>query len=266
MNVGAGIHATALVDPSAELGEGITIGPYTIVEANVRIGAGTTIESQVVIKERTIIGEHCHLFVGAVLGHRPQDARYCGEGNRVVIGDHNIIREYVTIHRATMPNAETSLGDNNMIMAYVHIGHDCRVGNHVYIASYAGISGHVTLEDLVNVGGMAGIHQFVHVGKMAMVGGMTKVNRDVPPFMTADGRPMKIVGLNTVGLRRGGLNADEREALKQCYKLMYRSPLNTTQALERIEKEVTKCAPVEYLIEFLRRIPEGRSGRQDQGR
>jgi UDP-N-acetylglucosamine acyltransferase len=264
--VGANIHPTALVDASAQLGDGVAVGPHTIIEAHARIGAGTIIESQVVIKERTIIGEQCHLFVGAVLGHLPQDARYRGEGNRVVIGNHNVIREYTTIHRATMPNADTSLGDHNMIMAYVHIGHDCQIGNHVYIASYAGISGHVTLEDLVNVGGMAGFHQFVHVGKMAMVGGMTKVNRDIPPFMMADGHPMEIVGLNTIGLRRGGVTAAEREALKQCYKLMYRAPLNTTQALERIEQEVTKCAPVEYLIEFLRRIPEGRSGRQDQGR
>lgn len=264
--MGTSIHPTALVEASAELGAEVTVGPYSIVEAHARIGAGTVIESQVVIKERTVIGEQCHVFVGAVLGHLPQDARYRGEGNRVVIGNHNVIREYATIHRATMPNADTIIGDHNMIMAYVHIGHDCLIGNYVYIASYAGISGHVTLEDLVNVGGMAGFHQFVHVGRMAMIGGLTKVNRDVPPFMMADGHPMEIGGLNTIGLRRGGLTADEREALKQCHKLLYRSRLNTTQALERIEQEVPKCPPVEYLMEFLRRIPEGRSGRQDQGR
>lgn len=263
---GVRIHPTALVDASAELGDGVNVGPFCIVEADTRLGAGTSLESHVVVKSGTRIGEHCRIFVGAVLGHEPQDARFPGEGNHVIIGNHNILREYVTVHRATVAGNDTIIGDHNMLMAYVHIGHDCRLGSHIYIASYSGISGHVTLEDYVNIGGMAGFHQFVHVGRRAMIGGLTKVNTDVPPFMMADGHPMKMIGLNSVGLRRSHMPAAERAALKDCYRLLYRSGLNTAQALERISDEVPRLPAVEELVGFVRRIYEGRAGRQDQGR
>ncbi len=260
------IHPTAFVDPAAELGDGVVVGPYCLIEADTQIGAGTILESHVVIKPGTRIGRECRIFVGAVLGHQPQDARFDGDGNHVILGDHNVIREYVTIHRATIPGADTVLGDHNMLMAYVHVGHDVRIGSHVYIASYSGVSGHVTLEDHVNIGGMAGFHQFVRVGRRAMIGGMTKVNRDVPPFVMADGHPMELTGLNSVGLRRSGMPAAERSALKDCFRLLYRSDLNTAQALERIADEVPPAPAVEELVGFVRRIYEGKSGRQDQGR
>ncbi len=260
----SGIHATALVDPSAQIAAGVTIGPFCIVEANTSIGEGTSLESHVVIKRGTSIGKNCRIWPHVVLGHEPQDMKYKGEESYLKIGDNNILREMVTIHRATGAGEATVLGNNNLLMAYVHIGHNCSIGSNTMISNSTGISGHVTIEDKSIIGGFVGIHQFVHIGKMAMVGGLSKVVQDVPPFCIADGRPAKIHGLNIRGLRRNGVESEQRNQVGTAFKLLYRSGLNTSQALERVHAEVPASPTLEYLTDFLERVREGRLGRQDE--
>jgi UDP-N-acetylglucosamine acyltransferase len=170
----------------------------------------------------------------------------------------------VTIHRATGEGAQTTIGNNNLLMAYVHIGHNCIVGNNTMISNSTGLSGHVTIEDKVVIGGFVGIHQFVHVGKMGMIGGLSKVVQDVPPFCTCDGRPAKVHGLNTRGLRRNGVPSEVRNQVSTAFKLLYRSGLNTSQALERIHAEIPRSETLDYFIDFVERVREGRLGRQDE--
>lgn len=257
------IHSTAIIDPTAEVGTKVEIGAYTVIGPNCVIGDGTVIGPHVVLEQYTILGKACQVRAGAVLGGPPQDHKFKGERSYVRIGDNNLIREFVTMHRATGEDEATAVGDNNLIMAYVHIGHNCQVGSHTMISSYAGLSGHITVEDGVVMGGMVGVHQFVRVGKLAMLGGYSKVVQDVPPFMLADGRPADVLDLNVRGLRRAGINAPSRAALKHAYKLLYRSNLNMTQALAAIEEEVEPNDELSYLVEFLKRINGGNAGRQD---
>ncbi len=228
------------------------------------LGENTTLESHTIIKANTQIGSNCRVFPHCVIGHEPQDAKYKGEKTRVVIGDNNIFREMVTIHRATGEGEATVVGNNNMFMAYVHLGHNCVVGDHNLLSNSTGISGHVTIEDRCVIGGFVGIHQFVHIGKMAIVGGLSKVVQDVPPFCMADGRPARIRGLNTRGLRRNGISSEERNQLSVVFKLLHRSELNTSQAMERIRAEVPTSESLEYLTSFIDRVRGGRLGRQDE--
>ena len=258
------IHPTSIVDPKAELGEGVEIGPFCIIEAGTRIGAGSTLESNVTIKRGTTLGTNCRLMPHIILGGEPQDMKFKGEESFVQIGNNNILREMVTIHRATGEGESTLIGDDNLLMAYVHFGHNCVVGNGNMISNSTGVSGHVTIEDKCVIGGFVGIHQFVHIGKMAIVGGLSKVVQDVPPFCMADGRPSKIHGLNVRGLRRNGVEQEQRNQIGKAFKLLYRSELNTTQALERIREEVPNSDTLEYLISFIERVREGRLGRQDE--
>ena len=258
------IHATAIVDSKAEIGAGVEIGPFCIVEAGTQIGAGSTLESNVIIKRGTSLGTNCRLMPHVILGGEPQDLKFKGEESFVKIGNNNILREMVTIHRATGEGQATILGDDNLLMAYVHFGHNCLVGNGNMISNSTGVSGHVTIEDKCVVGGFVGIHQFVHIGKMAIVGGLSKVVQDVPPFCMADGRPTKIHGLNVRGLRRNGVDQEQRNQISKAFKLLYRSELNTSQALERIREEVPDSETLDYLISFIVRVREGRLGRQDE--
>lgn len=262
--VRSNIHPLALVDPSAQVDASATVGPFCIVEANTRIGAGTVLESHVVVKRGTSIGKNCRIWPHVVLGHEPQDLKWKGENSSLLIGDNNVLREMVTIHRATGEGEATTLGDNNLLMAYVHIGHNCSIGSNNMISNSTGVSGHVTIEDKCVIGGFVGVHQFVHIGKMAMVGGLSKVVQDVPPFCIADGRPAKIHGLNIRGLRRNGVAAEQRNQVGSAFKLLYRSGLNTTQGLERVRSEVPSSPTLEYLTSFIERVGEGRLGRQDE--
>ena len=258
------VHPSAIVDPKAELGEGVEVGPFCIVEAGTQIGAGSTLESHVIIKRGTSIGTNCRLMPHIILGGEPQDMKFKGEESFVKIGNDNILREMVTIHRATGEGQATVIGDENLLMAYVHFGHNCVVGDGNMISNSTGVSGHVTIEDKCVIGGFVGIHQFVHIGKMAIVGGLSKVVQDVPPFCMADGRPSKIHGLNVRGLRRNGVEQEQRNQISKAFKLLYRSELNTTQALERIRDEVPDSDTLKYLISFIERVREGRLGRQDE--
>ena len=257
------IHPTALIDSSTELGDDVEIGAYAVVGPNCAIGARTVLGPHVVLEEYTAIGEECRIHAGSVLGGPPQDHKFKNERSYVRIGNRNWIREFVTMHRATGENAATVIGDDNLIMAYVHIGHNCQVGSNTMMANNVGLSGHVAVEDGAVLGGLVGVHQFVRIGRLAMLGGYSKVVQDVPPFMLADGRPADVLELNVRGLRRAGVPAASRAALRNAYKLMYRSNLNVSQALEAIEEEIEPNNELNYLVAFMRNIKEGSSGRQD---
>ena len=259
------IHPTAIVHPSAEIGVGVTVGPFCIIDPDVQIGDGAQIDSHVVIHQYTRMGVNCEIGCGSVLGGVPQDHKFRGERSYLLIGDNTIIREYNTIHRASGDDMATRIGSDNMLMAYCHIGHNCDIGSHIVMANMVGISGHVVVEDRVVFGGIVGVHQYVRIGKLAMVGGYSKVVQDIPPFMMADGRPTRVYDLNVIGLRRAGVPPRVRAGLKQAYKLLYRSKLNITQAIEAIESIESEVEPTEemdYLLGFLRNVKFGFGGRQ----
>jgi UDP-N-acetylglucosamine acyltransferase len=257
------IHPTALVDSHCILEHPVWIGPYCVIEDSTKIGAGTILESHVTIKKGTSIGRNCRVMSNSILGHEPQDKKFDGEESYVRIGDNNVLREMVSIHRATGEGEATEIGNNNMLMAYVHVGHNCKIGNDNLISNSTGISGHVTIEDRTVIGGFVGIHQFVHVGRMAMVGGLSKVVQDVPPFCICDGRPAKIHGLNTRGLRRNNISSEHRTEINTAFKLLYRSDYNTTQAIEKIRETIPSSPILDELLQFIERAREGRLGRQD---
>ncbi len=256
------IHASAIIDPGAEIGEGVEIGPYCIIGKNVRIGDGTKLAAHIVIETNTTIGQNCTVLSGAVLGGAPQDYKFKGEPTFLVIGDNNIIRECVTLHRASGEGHATTIGNNNMLMAYCHVGHNCTLGNCITMANTVGISGHVIVEDKVVFGGIVGVHQNVRIGKLAMIGGFSKILQDVPPFSMVEGRPTRVYDLNKIGLRRNGVGPQSRAGLRMAYKLLYRSNLNTSQALEAIEREVEPSPELEYLVNFIKSQRQGYAGRQ----
>ena len=257
------IHPTAAIDPSATIGKDVEIGAYCVVGADVVIGDNTLLRPHVVIESYVTIGANCEIFSGAVLGGTPQDRKFKGEKSYLIIGANNIIREHVTVHRAAGPGNETRIGDSNLIMAYSHIGHNCTIGSGITMANMVGISGHVVVEDKVSFGAIVGVHQFVRVGKMAMIGGYSKVVQDIPPFMMADGRPCKVLDLNVIGLRRSGVSSHARADLKQAYKMLYRSSMNMSQAIETIESDIESGPERDYLLDFIQKIRFGTNGRQN---
>jgi UDP-N-acetylglucosamine acyltransferase len=271
----AKIHPSAIIDPAAEIAEGVDIGPFCIVHGNAKIGRGTKLHSSVVIGEWTEIGENNEIFPGAVIGVAPQDLRYSGERAYTRVGNRNVIREYVTVHRASDAEGMTSIGDDNLIMAYTHVAHNCILGNQIIIANSCGLAGHVEIEDMAVLGGMCGLHQFTRVGKLAMLGGMAQIRQDVPPFSMVDGQPARIFGMNIRGMQRRGINKDSRQALKGCYRLILQSGLNLSQALNSIRATVDQTDEVQHLIRFLEspskmgvciREPEHRRERRQKAR
>jgi UDP-N-acetylglucosamine acyltransferase len=219
----ADIHPTAIVDPKAELDPGVKVGPYTLIGPHVRIAAGTTVAGHVVIEGHTTIGRDNRIFQFASVGAANQDKKYQGEPCELVIGDRNTIREFVTLHIGTVQDkAVTRIGDDNWIMAYVHVAHDCIVGNNTTLANNATMAGHVEVGDHVTVGGLTGIHQFVKVGAHAMVGFASAVSQDVPPFMLVDGNPLAVRGINAIGLKRRDFGPERIAAIKQMHKVLYR--------------------------------------------
>ncbi len=258
------IHPSAIVHPSAVLGDGVEIGAFCVIGADVRIGDGTKLSSNVVVERFTTLGKNCRIEQGAVLGGLPQDYKFHGERSFLDIGNNNIIREFCTIHRASGEEESTTIGDNNMLMAYCHVGHNCKLGSNITMANNVGISGHTLVEDRVVFGGMTGVHQNVRIGKLAMVGGMSKVVQDVPPFMMADGRPTKVYDLNVIGLRRTGVAPRVRAGLRQTQKLLYRSGMNVAQAIEAIEAQIEPSPELTYLLDFVKNIRCGNHGRQKE--
>jgi UDP-N-acetylglucosamine acyltransferase len=219
----ANIHPTAIVDPQAELDTSVQVGPYTLIGPHVKIAAGTTVAGHVVIEGHTSIGRDNRIFQFGSIGAANQDKKFKGEPTQLVIGDRNTIREFVTLHVGTVQDkAVTRIGDDNWIMAYTHIAHDCVVGNHTTLANNATLAGHVELGDWVTIGGLTGIHQFVKVGAHAMVGFASAVSQDVPPFMLVDGNPLAVRGVNVIGLRRRDFSPERVAAVRQMHKLLYR--------------------------------------------
>ena len=259
------IHETAVIYPGARLGRDVEVGPYSVIGENVFIGEGTKIGSHVVIEGWTTIGKDCQIHHGACVGNAPQDLKFKGEKTFVYIGDNTIIREFVTINRATGEGEETRIGSNCLLMGTVHIAHNCVIGNNVVISNHAGLAGHVTVEDRAIISGLSGVHQFVKIGRNAMVGGASKVVQDVPPFVIADGRPARVCGLNSVGIARAGLSEDVRRNLKRAYRILFRSGLKLSEAITTMEQELDSSEPVDHLLRFLRNVNRGicRSRREE---
>jgi UDP-N-acetylglucosamine acyltransferase len=244
------LHPTAIVHPSAEIGKDAEVGPYCIVGEHVSIGARSLLQAHVVVNGWTQIGDDCQLFPFVTIGAASQDRKYAGERAFTTVGNRTILREYVSIQRATGQDELTAVGDDCLLLAYVHIAHNCILGNGVTMSNLAQLAGHVNLGDYVTVGGQTGIHQFTRVGRHAMVGGMSKLTKDVPPFFLVEGNPCKPYGLNSVGLRRAGFPIEERQEIKRFYKLLYDPKLNVSQALEAMQAEVS-TDPGREIIAFL---------------
>jgi UDP-N-acetylglucosamine acyltransferase len=259
-------HPLAVVSPLAKIGCGVAIGPFCVIEAETEIGDGCILESHVVVKNGTTLGPNNHVFEGAVLGGPPQHVHMPEHPGRVFVGSGNVIREFVTIHRALEEDDATILGDNNLLMANVHIAHDCRIGDNAIFTNGAMLAGHVTIEDRAYLSGTVGVHQFCRIGTLAMVGGHARVNKDVPPFVTIDGGTTSAVGLNQIGLRRAGYSSQDVEQLKMAYRLIYRGGLMWTEMLKQLQLQFPMGAAARF-YQFLsattrgilpeRRLPPG---------
>ncbi len=244
------IHPSAVVHPNAKIARGVEIGPYCIVGENVSIGTGTVLQAHVVVNGWTEIGEECQIFPFATIGAASQDRKYFGERAFTKIGNRTTLREYVSIQRATGEDEVTAVGDDCLLLAYVHIAHNCIVGNHVTMSNLAQLAGHVEVGDYATIGGMAGIHQFTRIGRYAMVGGASKLTKDVPPFFLIEGNPAEPYGLNSVGLRRAGFSVEERNEIKKFYKMLYTPKLNVSQAVEEMKADAA-TGPGREIIAFL---------------
>ena len=252
------VHPTAVVDPGAELQEGVQIGPYVVIGPHVRVGPRSIIASHTVLEGWTEIGAECRIGPHAIIGSPPQDVKYRGEPTRVVIGDRTLVREFASIHRAsTGGSGVTTVGPDCFIMAYVHVAHDCQLAERVIIANQAALAGHIEIGRCAVIGGMTGIHQFVRIGEYAFLGACSGVGQDIPPYLKAEGHRAKPFGLNVVGLRRDGFSTEEIRALKQAYRIVYASGLNTSQALEKLEQELSGSPAVQHFIDFIKRSQRG---------
>lgn len=252
------IHETAIVHPKAEVGENVEIGAYSIVRENVTIGSRTKIGPHVVIDPYVDIGSDCRIFQFAAIGAEPQDLKFSGEKTFVKIGSGNVIREFVTIHRGTADGSSvTEIGEDNLIMAYSHIAHDCKLGRRIVLSNNATLGGHITIGDYSVIGGLVAIHQFVRVGNFAFIGGKSAVVKDIPPYMIAAGDRAKLHGLNVVGLKRQGFSNNTLAMLKKAYRLVFRIGLTLNEAIERVAAEVEQVPEVVHLIEFIKSSERG---------
>lgn len=248
----AEIHPAAIVDPGAELGAGVRVDAYAVIRGHVRIGDGTWIGPHAVIEAWTTIGQDCRVSAGAVLGGIPQDRHFQGERSYLRIGERVLLREYVSLSRATGEDAATVVGDDTQMLAYSHAGHNCQIGRSVVITNACQLGGHVVVEDAAVLGGMVGILQFCRVGTLAMIGGFTRVVQDVPPYMLVSGNPARTISVNRVGLERAGVAPEAQEGLRRAHRLLARSKLDVTRALDRIEAEIVPSPEIRRLVEFIR--------------
>lgn len=262
------IHPTAVIEKGATLGEGVTVGPQCYVGASTTLGQGTELKANVCVYGNTTIGNQCVVWPGAVLGGDPQDLKYAGEDSRLVIGDRNEIREHVTINKGTdADTGVTTMGHDNLIMAYAHVAHDCIVGNHCILTNTVQLAGHVVVEDHATIGGASAVHHFVTIGAYSFVAGMTRVVHDVPPFMFVEGNPAKVRAVNTVAVQRHGLGADTLQALKHAWRLLYRNIAegegigHTEQALAELKNSYPDHPQVQRVIESVKRSTAGTFGR-----
>ncbi len=252
------IHPTAIIDSKADIDSNVEVGPYSFIGANVQIGSGTVIGPHVVVQPHVEIGPNCHIFQYASIGAIPQALKFQGEKTYVKIGQGTVIREFVTVNRGTGFGGEiTEVGEENFLMAYVHIAHDCKTGRNVILANNATLAGHIVIEDFVTVGGLVAIHQFVRIGNYAYVGGKSAVVKDIPPYVIAAGDRAKLHGLNSVGLKRHGFSQETLSLLKKAYRIIFRIGLTLNEAIERVKAEVEQVPEVNDLIRFIQSSKRG---------
>lgn len=248
-----GVHPSAVISRGAELDSGVEVGPYSIIGENVKIGRDSIIGPHVVIGGHTEIGECNHIYQFVSIGFPPQDTGYRGEDTRVRIGNNNLIREFVTINRATTKeNWETIVGDDNFLMSYAHVAHDCRLGNGIIMSNMATLGGHTEVGDFVNMGGLAAVHQFVRIGDYAFIGGKAAVAQDIPPFMLAVGAERaRLFGPNQKGLRRQGFSREKIDGLKKAYRIIWRETKSINEGIRRVRKEMESFQELEMLVDFI---------------
>lgn len=247
----ARIHATAVIDPGAEIGEDCEIGPYCVIGPKVSLGPGCWLQHHVSLSGPTQAGAGNRFYAFASIGQQTQDLKYAGEPTHLFIGDGNTFREFTTVHRGTAPGSATRIGSRGNFLAYSHIAHDCMVGDDVIFSNNGTLAGHVEVGDFAVIGGLTAVHQFCRIGAHALTGGCSKIVQDVPPFMIADGNPAEVRSYNKVGLERRGFDEKTQQAVKDAYRLIYRSQLNVQQAIERIRAEVEPVPAVEQLVTFV---------------
>jgi UDP-N-acetylglucosamine acyltransferase len=251
------IHPSAIIQRNAKISDDVTVGPYSIINEGVEIGAGTQIASHVLIDVGTIIGKNCRIHHGAVLGTLPQDLKFEGEKTYLSVGDDTVIREYATLNRGTHWRGKTVVGNNCYIMIYSHVAHDCLLGDHVILANSANLAGHVEIGDYASIGGVVPVHQFVKIGAHSFIGGGFRVQMDVCPYALMGGYPLRTLGLNRIGLQRRGFSDETLQILEKTFRILFKSNLNTTQAIERIKAEVEPIPEVKNILDFIANSERG---------
>ena len=251
------IHASAIIHPKAQIGSGCEVGPNCVIGGHVTLGNNCLLHSHVVIDGHTKLGKENEIFPFASIGKKTQDLKWKGGVTRLEIGDRNVFREGVTIHCATEDGDTTVVGSDNLLLTYVHIAHDCVLGNHIIMSSYAGLAGHVVVEDHAILGGYTAVHQFCRVGKLAMTGGCSRIPQDVAPFMIVEGNPAETRAVNKIGLQRNGVSDEAQAALRQAYKIIFREELSVTNALAKIEQDLPPLPEIQHLVGFIRTSERG---------
>ncbi len=256
-NAPTNIHSSAVIHPDAKIGKNVIVGPGAVIGENCIIGDGTKIGANAIVGGWTTIGKNCEIYPSGSIGLEPQDLKFKGEKSFCSVGDGTVFREFVTVSRATGEGEETRIGSNCLFQACTHVAHNCIVGNNVIMSNCAGLAGHAIIGDRVVIGGLAGVHQFVKVGRSTMIGGMSKVVQDIPPYLIADGQPAHVIGLNQVGLSRAGVSEEVRRELKQAFRLIYRSGLSLSKAIEEMEMQLGSSEEIENVLRFLRNAERG---------
>jgi len=251
------IHPSAIVSPDAEIASDVEVGAFAIVGENCSIASGCVISARATLERNVSLAKNVQVGIGTILGGLPQDLKFAGEETSVEIGEGTVIREYTTINRGTAHSFKTTVGRNCLLMSYVHLAHDCHIGDNVILSNVVQLAGHVTVEDRAIISGLSAAHQFVRIGRQSFIGGCSRVSKDIPPFLKAVGNPVKLYGLNTVGLQRGGMDDATILELKRAYRLLFRSDHNVTQAIERAQNELEPLPEVKELIRFVEASERG---------
>ena len=251
------ISPLAFVSPEAQIGKDVEIGPFAVINKNVIIGDGCIIDSNATICEFTRIGKNCHIFPSAVIGAIPQDLKFHGEETWTIIGDNNVLREFVTVHRGTASKGKTVIGNNNLIMAYCHVAHDCVLNNHIIMSNATQLAGEVVVDDFAIIGGGTLVHQFTHIGSHVMIQGGSRTNKDIPPYIIAAREPISYCGINSVGLNRRGYTPEQIHTIQEVYRIIYQGGMNTTKAIEYVEANIPQTSERDVIIDFVRDSARG---------
>jgi UDP-N-acetylglucosamine acyltransferase len=251
------IHPSAVISPDASIGENVSVGPFAIIGEGCEVGDGCVIAARAMLERNVKLGPNVKIGVGSILGGEPQDLKFGGEETTVEIGEGTTIREYTTINRATTHSFKTTVGKNCLLMSYVHLAHDCQIGDGVILSNVVQLAGHVVVDDKAIISGLTAVHQFVRIGRHSFIGGCSRVSKDIPPFLKAVGNPVKLYGLNTIGLQRHGFSEEVLRELKRAYRLFFRSDLNVSQAMARASEELEPFPEVKELVSFVEASERG---------